>query len=41
MIFTPGDIVYSSSKILNLSLPEITYEKLLFLMNQTKLNLMI
>ena len=37
MIFTPGDIVYSSSKILNLSLPEITYEKLLFLMNQNKI----
>lgn len=37
MIFTPGDIVYSSSKILNLSLPEITCEKLLFLMNQNKI----
>ena len=32
MIFTPGDVVYSSSKFLNLSLPQIQFEKLLLLM---------
>ena len=28
MIFTPGDVVYSSSKLLNENLPDIKYEKL-------------
>lgn len=32
MIFTPGDVVYSSSKFLNQSLPQIHLEKLLHLM---------
>jgi rfaE bifunctional protein kinase chain/domain len=32
MIFTPGDVVYSSSKFLNLSLPQVQLEKLLLLM---------
>jgi rfaE bifunctional protein nucleotidyltransferase chain/domain len=32
LIFTPGDVVYSSSKFLNLSLPNLTYEKLMLLM---------
>ncbi|MEJ7692848.1 PfkB family carbohydrate kinase [Daejeonella sp.] len=32
MIFTPGDVVYSSSKFLNLSLPQLQLEKLLLLM---------
>ncbi|MDC1375725.1 PfkB family carbohydrate kinase [bacterium] len=38
VLFTPGDIVYSSSKLLNEHLPEIKYEKLLSLMNQSKIN---
>jgi rfaE bifunctional protein kinase chain/domain len=33
MIFTPGDVVYSSSKLINLSLPRIQLEKLLLLMH--------
>lgn len=32
MIFTPGDVVFSSSKFLNLSLPQVQIEKLLLLM---------
>lgn len=32
MIFTPGDVVYSSSKFLNLSLPQVQIDKLLHLM---------
>ena len=32
MIFTPGDVVYSSSKFLNLALPQLQIEKLLMLM---------
>ena len=32
MIFTPGDVVYSSSKFLDLSLPQVQLEKLLILM---------
>lgn len=32
MIFTPGDVVFSSSKFLNLSLPQLQIEKLLMLM---------
>ncbi|MDK9723663.1 MAG: PfkB family carbohydrate kinase [Sterolibacteriaceae bacterium MAG5] len=32
MIFTPGDVVYSSSKFINLALPQIQLEKLLLLM---------
>jgi bifunctional ADP-heptose synthase (sugar kinase/adenylyltransferase) len=32
MIFTPGDVVYSSTKILNLALPQLQIEKLLLLM---------
>jgi rfaE bifunctional protein kinase chain/domain len=33
MIFTPGDVLYSSSKFINLSRPQIQIEKLLTLMN--------
>jgi len=36
IIFTPGDIVYSSSKLLNQNLPDLKYEKLSQLMNQKK-----
>lgn len=32
MIFTPGDVVYSSSKFINLALPQIQLDKLLLLM---------
>jgi rfaE bifunctional protein kinase chain/domain/rfaE bifunctional protein nucleotidyltransferase chain/domain len=34
MIFTPGDVVYSSTKFLNTYLPPLQIEKLLSLMNQ-------
>lgn len=37
MIFTPGDVVYSSSKFLNLSIPQIQLEKLLLLMQRNKI----
>lgn len=33
MIFTPGDVVYSSSKFLNLALPKVQLDKLLHLMD--------
>ena len=36
MIFTPGDIVYSSSKILNIAEPTISLDKLLNIMNEYK-----
>jgi rfaE bifunctional protein kinase chain/domain/rfaE bifunctional protein nucleotidyltransferase chain/domain len=36
VIFTPGDVVYSSSKIINSSLPNISYEKLHNLMDTEK-----
>ena len=38
MIFTPGDIVYSSTKILKLSEPKIELEKLLDLMENNKIS---
>lgn len=34
MLFTPGDIVYSSSELINLALPNISIEKLMSLMNE-------
>jgi rfaE bifunctional protein nucleotidyltransferase chain/domain len=34
MIFTPGDVVYSSTKLLNTHLPKLQIEKLISLMNQ-------
>jgi len=37
MIYTPGDIVYSSSKLLNLSLPKLQIEKLLLLMEDNNI----
>ena len=37
LIFTPGDVVYSSSKFLNLALPNLNYEKLILLMKTSKL----
>lgn len=38
MIFTPGDVVYSSSKFINLSRPKIHIEKLLSLMAVEKIS---
>jgi rfaE bifunctional protein kinase chain/domain/rfaE bifunctional protein nucleotidyltransferase chain/domain len=38
MIFSPGDFVYSSTKILNSNLPRISMEKLLMLLNKNNLN---
>jgi cytidyltransferase-like protein len=38
MIFTPGDVVYSSSKILNLALPQLQIEKLLLLMESNNIS---
>ena len=37
LIFTPGDVVYSSSKFLNLALPNLNYEKLILLMKNNNL----
>jgi len=37
LIFTPGDVVYSSSKFLDLSLPNLNYEKLILLMKNNNL----
>jgi cytidyltransferase-like protein len=34
MIFTPGDVVYSSSRLIDLAPPEIRYDKLLMLMER-------
>lgn len=39
MIFTPGDIVYSSSALINLKLPNIDAEKLAMLMDQEKISI--
>ncbi|MGK5094544.1 PfkB family carbohydrate kinase [Deltaproteobacteria bacterium TL4] len=36
MIFTPGDVVYSSSKFINLALPQVQLEKLLWLMQNNE-----
>lgn len=36
VLFTPGDIVYSSSRLIDLELPEIKYEKLQTLMEREK-----
>lgn len=33
MIFTPGDVVYSSSKFINMALPQVQIDKLLMLMD--------
>lgn len=38
MLFTPGDIVYSSSKFLEIEQPSIKFEKLLVYMKVSKLN---
>lgn len=37
MIFTPGDIVYSSSKLIDLAPPSIAIDKLMILMNAEKI----
>ena len=37
MIFTPGDVVYSSTKLLNLSQPKINNYKLFDLMQKNKI----
>ncbi len=37
IIFTPGDIVYSSSSLINLAAPDIKIEKLLILMESSKI----
>jgi rfaE bifunctional protein kinase chain/domain len=36
-IFTPGDVIYSSTKFLNLTLPDLNYEKLILLMKTNNL----
>ncbi|HCI49022.1 MAG TPA: ADP-heptose synthase [Holosporales bacterium] len=36
VIFTPGDYVYSSTKLINLEAPDIKYEKLELLLNTSK-----
>lgn len=36
MIFTPGDIIYSSTKILNEELPQLKYEKLIDLITKNR-----
>ena len=41
IIFTPGDIVYSSTKLLNLSEPKIDNDKLTDLMRRHKINFSI
>ncbi|MDC0349110.1 PfkB family carbohydrate kinase [Alphaproteobacteria bacterium] len=38
VIFTPGDHVYSSSKLINLAPPDIKYEKLELLLNRSKIS---
>ena len=38
LLFTPGDVVLSSSKFLNLSLPNLDLEKLLLLLKNNKLS---
>jgi rfaE bifunctional protein kinase chain/domain/rfaE bifunctional protein nucleotidyltransferase chain/domain len=38
MIFTPGDVVYSSTKLLNTHLPSLQIEKLMSLMSQCNIN---
>jgi len=38
MVFTPGDVVYSSSKIISLSLPQVQMEKLLLLMQMNEVS---
>jgi len=38
VIFTPGDIVYSSSNLINLSPPELKIEKLIMLMSRNSIN---
>ena len=38
MIFTPGDVVYSSSSFLNLTRPDIKFEKLLEVMKSNKIS---
>lgn len=38
MIFTPGDIIYSSSKIIENSFPNLETEKLILLMNKNKIS---
>ena len=38
MFFSPGDFVYSSSKFLQTSLPELHYEKLLMLLDKNQIN---
>jgi rfaE bifunctional protein kinase chain/domain/rfaE bifunctional protein nucleotidyltransferase chain/domain len=38
MIFTPGDVVYSSTKFLNLAIPQVQLEKLLLLMQRNEIS---
>ena len=38
LIFTPGDIVYSSSALMNLAAPDLRVEKLLMLMEREKIS---
>lgn len=39
VVFTPGDYVYSSTKLINLDAPDIKYEKLELLLNTSKTSL--
>ena len=38
MFFSPGDYVYSSSKFLQSSLPQLNFEKLLLLLDKNNIN---
>ena len=38
MIFTPGDVVYSSTKFLSLAIPQVQLEKLLLLMQNNEIS---
>ena len=37
MVFTPGDVIYSSSKIINQTLPDLSIERLSLLMSENKI----
>ena len=37
LLFTPGDVIYSSSKIINQTLPDLSIERLSLLMSENKI----
>lgn len=39
MLYTPGDIIYSSTKIINKSLPDLRIEKLIYLMRKNNITI--